>query len=250
MIHALVVDDDPLVITTLTTYFNTTEDIRVHASATNGTTALELFDSPGEAVIDGERIDIILADIHMPSMDGITLLKHIQKFSSPPPFLAITSFDTDRTMLEILKNGGAGYILKAQRPQYIIDAVRQTLTGGTVVSPEAMGRLVQYIATERGEATTKSRSKRSGLMGRKTTRGSSSATQSGTSAISRAASAKSLADADRQVLELLCLGYANGEIAEKLSLSESLVKKRVSGLIREFGASSRLNLVTTVYSKY
>ena len=91
------------------------------------------------------EFDLLVVDVNMPQMDGITLLKHLNSAPNPPTFLAVTAFDSDDTMLKILRAGGAGYILKNQRPRSIIEAVREAMEGGTVVAPAAMHRLVDYI---------------------------------------------------------------------------------------------------------
>lgn len=211
-IRVFVVDDDNLVRSSLRLYFETTDDIKVVAEASNGSECLNMLGK-----VDA---DIIVADIHMPTMDGIALLREVQKLENPPAFLAVTSFDTDDTMLEILKNGGAGYILKNQRPQSIIDAVREAVEGGTVVAPAAMHRLVGYIGPNNRQV--------------------------GEDPVAHAIASRNLKPGEANVLKLLLQGNSNSEIAEALEYSESTVKKYVSHLIDEFGATTRLNLVTRI----
>ncbi len=153
-------------------------------------------------LLDNVDADIVLADIHMPTMDGITLLRKIKERPYPPVFLAVTSFDSDDTMLKILQEGGAGYILKNQRPQSIIDAVHEAIHGGTVVAPVAMHRLVGYI----GDAPRKD-------------------------PVATAIETHHLSTNEINVLKLLLQGNSNSEIAAALEISESSVKKHVSSLI-------------------
>ncbi|WP_165242319.1 response regulator [Corynebacterium lizhenjunii] len=208
-INVFIVDDDPLVRSSLRLYFETTEDIRVVAEASNGTECLRMLDSV--------PADLILADIHMPGMDGITLLQNLKTLQHPPVFLAVTSFDSDDTMVKILKEGGAGYILKNQRPQSIIDAVREAVHGGTVVAPMAMNRLVDYIGN-----------------------------QPQRDPVAAAIASHDLSEGEVNVLRLLAQGNSNSDIAQALGYAESTVKKYVSQLIVTFGASSRLNLVAKI----
>ncbi|AMO89133.1 DNA-binding response regulator [Corynebacterium sp. HMSC08C04] len=208
-IRVFLVDDDPLVRSSLRLYFETTDDISVVAEAANGAECLSMLDN-----VDA---DIVLADIHMPTMDGITLLRKIKERPYPPVFLAVTSFDSDDTMLKILQEGGAGYILKNQRPQSIIDAVHEAIHGGTVVAPVAMHRLVGYI----GDAPRKD-------------------------PVATAIETHHLSTNEINVLKLLLQGNSNSEIAAALEISESSVKKHVSSLIVTFNASTRLNLVTKI----
>lgn len=212
-LKVLLVDDDPLVLDTLGKYFATTHDIEVVASVSNGAEALAALDRL-------ERVDIILADIHMPTMDGPSLLAEVRKRPNPPVFLAVTAFDSDRAMLQILRLGGAGFILKSQRPASIIEAVREVSTGGMVVSPQSMVQLVKHLGAD--AAPTKH------------------------DPIREAMKLTTLTDGERQVLNLLCRGYSNAEICELLLVSNSTVKKHVSSLLVKFGATSRLNLVVRV----
>lgn len=208
----LIVDDDPLVLSSLRQYFATTEDIRVVAEARDGVEALTALDSV--------NVDIILADIHMPEMDGVSLLHEVRRRVDPPAFVAITALDSDETMLKVLAGGGAGYIVKSSRPQAIITAVRDAVAGGTTVSPQALRRLVDYIPEEVPTPAPH---------------------QADLSSVY-----ESLTKAERQVLRHLCGGLSNAQIASAMNYSESTVKKHISHVISRFGASSRLSLAVMV----
>ena len=211
-IKVLLVDDDPRVLSSFRQYFATTKDIRVVAEAHDGVEAL--------TVLDNVPLDIILADIHMPEMDGVTLLSEVQRRTDPPPFVAITALDSDETMLRVLAGGGAGYVLKSSRPQAIISAVRDALTGGITVSPQALSRLVDYIP-DKVPASAAHRAD------------SFSAYQD-------------LTKVEARILHYICQGLSNAEIASAMKYSEATVKKHVSHLIARFGATSRLSLAITV----
>lgn len=208
-IRVFLVDDDPLVRDVLTRYFHNTDDITVVGTASNGAEALEL--------IEPDEVDIVLSDVHMPQMDGATLLKNLAQRTNTPAFLAITSLENDRAMLDVLAHGGRGYILKSQPPEEIVLSVRQAITGGTVVSPAAMNNLVQYIDPEPVQPSPRRINLPDGI-----------------------------SDNEVAVLDLLCEGLSNAEIAKRLNYSESTVKKQVSHLLTLFGVSSRLDLVVTV----
>ncbi|SDS11492.1 response regulator [Corynebacterium timonense] len=212
-IDALLVDDNPLVISSFRQYFATTEDIRIVADAADGAEALRQLDL--------HHVDVVLADIHMPTMDGPTLLERINARPRRPIFLAVTAFDSDRTMVRILRGGGAGYVLKSERPHVLIDAVRAAVGGGMVVSPQAMARLISYL---REDPRTPRR----------------------VDPIAEAMKLQTLTDSEKKVLVLLCQGLSNAEMAAQLSYSESTIKKYVSSIMVQFGATSRLNLVVRV----
>ena len=81
----LVVDDDPLVLEALGRYFASAEDMEVRATAENGKVALD--------ILQEQDFDVIVADIHMPEMDGTTLLREVNKLEDPPVFIAMTAMD-------------------------------------------------------------------------------------------------------------------------------------------------------------
>lgn len=208
----LLVDDDPIVRSSLKSYFASTSDIRVIAEACDGIEALEFL----RAV----SIDVVVADIHMPTMDGIALLRRIRQEQQPPVFVAITALDSDSTMLEVLASGGAGYIIKSSKPQAIISAVRDAMSGGTTVSPQALKRLVGHVA------------------------GVPLAPNS--TDMERVQVYHELTGVEKDVLKHLCEGSSNSEIARAMNYSESTVKKQMSKLIALFGVSSRLKLAVTI----
>ena len=209
----LLVDDDPRVLSSFRQYFATTKDIRVVAEAHNGVEAL--------TVLDNVPLDIILADIHMPEMDGVTLLSEVQRRTDPPPFGAITALDSDETMLRVLAGGGAGYVLKSSRPQAIISAVRDATTGGITVSPQALSRLVDYIPDKVPTPPAAHR-------------------------VDFFSAYEDLTKVEARILHCICQGLSNAEIASAMKYSEATVKKHVSHLIARFGATSRLSLAITV----
>lgn len=212
-IRVFLVDDDPLVREVLTSYLATAGDIDVVGTASNGADALER--------INPADVDLVLSDVYMPKMDGATLLRNLAARPDTPAFLAITSLENDKAMLDILAHGGRGYILKSQPPEQIILSVRQAVTGGTVVSPAAMTNLVQYLSPQvREPRSAPAQQPRNYPEG--------------------------ISEAERGVLDLLCEGLSNADIAKRLNYSESTVKKHVSNLIALYGVSSRLDLVVKV----
>lgn len=208
----LIVDDDPLVLASLRAYFGTADDIEVVGEASNGREALD--------ALAAKDIDLVLSDIHMPEMDGVSLLHEVKQIQNPPVFVAMTGFDTDETMLQTLTSGAAGYIIKSSKPREIIESVRDAMSGGTSVSPQCLSRLVDYIPNREVAALRASQKQ------------------------------VRLTDAEERVLSLLCDGLSNAEIAQKTQYAESTVKKHVSHLISYFGANSRLSLVVAAMRTY
>lgn len=201
-IRLLIVDDDPLVRSSLTLYFSSQPDIEVIGDASNGAEALAF-------IYDDDAVDVVMADINMPEMDGIALLKRINKMEKAPTFLAMTAIDQDEKMMDILSHGGRGYILKSSTPEFIIQAVKDAYSGGTTVSPLPASRLLQHIPSMKNPHQV----------------------QHG-----------DLSSSEHQVLSLLCEGFSNQEIASRANLSLSTVKKYISSLMDRYEATSRLSL--------
>jgi DNA-binding NarL/FixJ family response regulator len=239
-LRLIIVDDDPLVLSSLRMYFNTpaAEGIEVVGEACDGNHALEL--------LDREPADVIMADVHMPGMGGLDLLDEVLARPDPPQFVAMTSLDEDETMLRILRQGGRGYILKSSRPQYIIDTVLEAARGGTIVSPQPATRLVQRLADRPAsvpepESAPAPEDSADAAGAADTPVTPSPATSAATSA-GASRPLPRLSESEQQVLSMICGGLSNSEICRATGRSGSAVKKQVSHLLAKFGASSRVQL--------
>lgn len=213
----LVVDDDPFVVKFLSTLIECASDMVVVAAAYDGQQAIEKINS--------FNVDIVLADIHMPKMDGVTLLSKLQEQENPPVFVAITALANEKSALKIIEMGGAGYVLKSQPPETIISSIRDALNGGIVVAPHAM----KWIARRLASTSTNDRLVES--------------------IVSEATKRKRLSNSESEVLVLLCQGLGNQEIAKRLFYSESMIKKHISQLMKVFNTHSRLELVVSVMNQ-
>lgn len=205
----LLVDDDPLVLEALGHYFATAEDMEVRATAENGKDALEQ--------LKANDIDAVIADIHMPEMDGTVLLREINKLEDPPVFIAMTAMDNDDTLKEVMSHKATAYILKSSKPAYIQDTVREAVRGGTVVAPQSLTRLFQQMPelhTDNDAAATPDHTPE----------------------------APTISPAQERILNLVCEGKSNEEIATSTHYAAGTVKKYVSSLLSEFHAKSRLEL--------
>lgn len=200
-ISVLVVDDEPFFLETLTSYLNRCSDINAVAIASSGIEALK--------VLERISVDVVLSDIRMPHMDGIELAREISKQGLSCRVVAMTTFDNEQHLLEILNAGAYGFVLKIARPEKIVEAVRSAARGGTTISPESATALRKYIA------------------------------------YFPAAGAKVLPSREHQVLTLLHLGKNNATIANDLALAETTVKKIIARLLQRYKVSSRLELVVS-----
>ncbi len=153
--------------------------------------------------------DVVLMDLRMPGVDGITAIEHIGKLASPPVMVVLTTFDADQYVLRALRAGASGFLVKSTRPEDLIGLVRVAADGHTVLSPAAARRLIAASADSQ-PAKDKARKLVSQLTER-----------------------------DTEVLACLGEGLSNAQIAGRLYLSEATVKGYVSRMLDKLGLANR-----------
>ena len=186
MVRVIIVDDEPMVCGFLRTILSSAEDVEVVDEAHDGAAGVE-------AVVRG-RPDVVLMDLRMPGVDGLTAIERINKLADPPAVVVLTTFDADRYVLRALRAGAAGFLVKSTPPEDLIGLVRVAAQGHTVLSPAAARRLV---AASTESIPARDRAKR--LVG-------------------------SLTERETEVLTGLGEGLSNARIAARLHLSEATVK--------------------------
>jgi DNA-binding NarL/FixJ family response regulator len=203
-VRVLLVDDQTLVRQGLRSLLTLAEGIEVVAEAGDGFEAL--------AAIEDVRPDVVLLDLRMPRLDGAATLKELATREFRPPVLVLTTCDDDEAVLDALRSGARGYLLKDVTLDELVHAI-ETLAGG--------GRLVQPAVT-------------AGLLARLADRGPASAPQQ---------VIESLTARETEVLRLVAAGLPNREIAEALHLAEGTVKNHVSSVLLKLGVRDRTKAV-------
>ena len=214
MIQVGLADDDALVRNTLAELLATTEDIRVAWTARDGREALDLLRSPDEPAVQ-----VLLLDVQMPRMDGISLAETLRTERPDIGVLILTTFVADGVLNRALAAGVRGFIAKEDRVTNMADTIRNVAAGNTVLSP------------------------------------TSSAIIGGWSAPATPAAAPSpdvpealppgvtLSPRESEVLVLMVEALSNKQIATRLGLSETTVKTHVSALIGKLGVQDRVGAV-------
>lgn len=205
-VDVLIVDDDPLVRAGLTMMLGGAPDIRVVGEAGDGTGVL--------ALVDRHRPHVVLMDIRMPSVDGLTATEALRARRDAPEVLVLTTFDADRHVLRALRAGAAGFLLKDTPPAQIVAAVRQVADGTPVLSPSVTKRLIARVA----ETETDTRRARA------------------------AARLTGLNDREREVAVEVGRGSSNAEIASALHLSVPTVKTHVSAILTKLDLNNRVQI--------
>ncbi|MFJ8142794.1 response regulator [Streptomyces sp. NPDC096013] len=213
MTTVLIVDDQPL----------QRMGVRMLIEGTPGLEAVGEAEYGGEAVRMAAELrpDVVLMDIRMPGMDGIEATRRITATGSRTRVLIVTTFDLDEYAYEGLRAGASGFLLKDARPEELVAGIHAVATGDAVVAPRLTRRLLdaythQVLAPSQAPAPEDPR-------------------------------LRTLTDREREVLLAVGQGWTNTEIAERLVLTESTVKKHVGRILAKIGARDRIQAVIMAY---
>ncbi len=210
-IRVMLVDDDPLVRSGLRMMLGGTETVEVVAEADDGERVL--------AAVDRHRPDVVLMDIRMPGLDGVSAAALLAAQPSPPAVLMLTTFDADELVLRALRAGAAGFLLKDTPPAEIVRAIELVHAGDSMLSPAVTRRLIDLVAGEADESTPRADADRL-LAG--------------------------LSPRELEVARAVGRGLSNADISAELHLSVATVKAHVSRLLEKLGADNRVQVALLI----
>ncbi|ROO85136.1 LuxR family two component transcriptional regulator [Actinocorallia herbida] len=211
MIGVLLVDDDPMVRAGLRLMLGGAPDVAVVAEAADGAEV--------PALVASHRPDVVLMDIRMPGVDGLTATRAVRARPDAPEVLVLTTFHADAHVLGALRAGAAGFLLKDTRPDDLITAIRAVHAGDPVLSPAVMRGLIHQVTgtPERRDRAAAARA-RLGL----------------------------LADREREVAHAVGRGLSNTEISRELHIAVSTVKTHVSQILTRLDLVNRVQIALLV----
>ena len=201
-IRVLLVDDQALFRSGLRLLIDSQPDLEVVGEAGDGAAALV-------AVAEHDP-DVVLMDIRMPGMDGVTATERLAAAGPRPRVLVLTTFDLDEAAARALRAGASGFVLKDARPEFLLAAVRTVHAGAAVIAPAAIGHLLDTFAAGRGRNEQR---------------------------------LSTLSPREREIYDLAGRGMSNGEIAAHEYVSEATVKTHVSRILGKLGLRDRVQLV-------
>jgi DNA-binding NarL/FixJ family response regulator len=210
-IRVLLVDDDALVRAGLTMMLAAFDDIEVAAAVTDGAEVA--------AAVNTHQPDVVLMDIRMPGIDGLTATETLRRRRDAPQVIVLTTFDTDDHVLRALRAGAGGFLLKHTPPQEIARAVRRVAAGEPMMSPEVLRTMIGMVAG----AGADPRQERA-----------------------RAALEK-LSPGERDVARLVAEGRTNQEVAAELLMSTATVKAYVSRIFTKLSCTNRVQIALLVH---
>ena len=210
MIRVLLVDDETLVRTGLRMILNPAEDVEVVGEAGDGREAVD--------AVARHRPDVVLMDVRMPMMDGLSASEELQRRSDPPKIIMLTTFDLDDYVHRALRAGAVGFLLKDTEPQDLLGAVRTVAAGSAMLSPTVTKRLLTTFADTEQSEVEKFRTQLDVLTAR-----------------------------EHDVIRAVARGLSNAEIARELFMSEATVKAHVSRSLSKLGLRNRVQAAILVH---
>jgi DNA-binding NarL/FixJ family response regulator len=208
-IRVLIVDDDALVRAGLTMILASDDQVTVVGEAADGA------EVPG--AVAQHRPDVVLMDIRMPRVDGLTATESLRGRADAPEVIVLTTFDADEFVLRALRAGASGFLLKDTPPIEIRDAVRRVARGEAMLSPGVTRRLIAHVAAPRPD-----RGQANGQLAR-------------------------LSERERDVALLLGRGRSNAEISAELFMSVATVKAHVSRVLTKLELNNRVQVALLVH---
>ncbi|MGU3654008.1 response regulator [Mycolicibacterium sp. A43C] len=206
--RVVIADDQRLVRAGLRMLCDSTEDIEVVAEASDGAQAVR---ATAELMPD-----VVLMDLRMPGVDGITATEQIRSARADSKILVLTTFDDDEHLYPALAAGASGFLVKDTEPSELLTAVRRVAAGELVLSAHVLQRLVLRAVDTRGTA---------------------------------AVEPVPLTEREEEVLPLVIEGLSNQEIAARLHLGVTTVKTHVANLMTKLGAQNRVQLAVYGYQR-
>jgi DNA-binding NarL/FixJ family response regulator len=210
-IRVLIVDDDALVRAGLKMMLGGAPGIAVIGEAADGSEVL--------GALDHHRADVILLDLRMPRLDGLSTLDLVHAQPNPPAVLVLTTFDTDDHVLRALRRGAAGFLVKDTPPAEIVRAIELVAAGESMLSPTVTRRLIDRLSDDRDAER----------------RHAEAATQ-----------LDALSPRDRDIAEAIAQGKSNAQVAADLHLSIATVKSHVSAILRKLALDNRVQIALMV----
>ena len=207
-VRVVLIDDDDLMRAGLRSVLSSDETIEVVGEAGDG----------GLAVDEIRRLlpDIVLMDIRMPGLDGISATREVLAAFPEVKVVVLTTFEDDDYIFDSLNAGASGFLLKRTKPEELIAGIRSVADGDSLLSPSVTRRVIDRMATQPV----------AGLSG---------------------ARLDDLTPREREVLELVGRGLSNREIAESFVIEESTVKTHVKRILMKLGLRDRVQAVIFAY---
>jgi DNA-binding NarL/FixJ family response regulator len=209
MTRVVIADDDDLMRAGLVELLTVDPDIKVVGQAATGREAIAL----------ARRLepDVVLMDVRMPDLDGITAARELSQENGDMKVLILTTFEHDDYIFGALRAGASGFLLKRTRPEDLIAGVHTVASGDSLLSPSVTRRVIEQM-TQQPDRT-----------------------------LGDAAGLENLTPKEREVLSWMARGMSNREIAAQLVVEESTIRTHVKRILMKLGVRDRVQAVIVAY---
>lgn len=200
MIKVLIVDDDQIIRDSMKIILTMDGEINVVGTCCHGDEAYDFCRQ--------NQVDVILMDIRMPICDGVLGTKKILQAFKDIKIIILTTFDDDRYIVDALKNGASGYLLKNISPDKIIDAIKTVHRGNMLIHPDVATKITGLLM-QQPQADY---------------------------------SQYHINDGEMEIIKLIADGYSNKDIAQKVYLSEGTVKNKITDILSKLNLRDRTQI--------
>ncbi|OXS62380.1 DNA-binding response regulator [Cohnella sp. CIP 111063] len=209
MIQLVIVDDDPFIRESLKLILDLDPDLTVIGTCGNGEEGYRFVQEHPET-------DIVLMDIRMPGCDGVEGTRLLKTLDKPPAVLILTTFDDDEYIVQAIRNGANGYLLKNVPPARIVSGIKSVAEGNHLIHPDIARKLAGLLDQRDSRADSGGAAKRLADAG--------------------------LTPAEQDIVRHIADGKSNKEIAGAMFLSEGTVKNYISEILGKLGLRDRTQI--------
>lgn len=230
MIRIAIADDQDLIRESLKIVLNINPDMQVTGTVKNGIELMQLLEQ--------QTADVILMDVRMPQMDGVLATKAVKERWPDIRIIILTTFDDDEYVLNGLKYGASGYLLKGISVSELSDAIRKVAAGEAMLNKDIVTKVVRIFNREGAQAGSRAAPYRDDAMSRQ----EKQEREKGFFIEVDHLGAGELTRTERNIVRLTGRGLSNKEIAEKLSLAEGTIRNGLSVALSKLALRDRTQM--------
>jgi DNA-binding NarL/FixJ family response regulator len=208
-IAVAVCEDQPQILRSQVKILQESPEIEIAGTALSGETLLGLLEK--------KRPDVLLQDLGLPGMSGIEVTREVKRRWPAVEVLIFTIFDEEEKVIEAVKAGASGYLLKGASAEKIVEAIREVHAGGSVIQPNLARRLLRHFRVPESESRPPPQPEEPG---------------------------RPLTQREIDILRLIAKGLSNGEAADVLGLSRATVRTHLEHIYDKLDVTNRVEAVT------
>ncbi len=228
-IRVFVVEDQTRILKNQLRLLESNQDIEIVGTALSGEAALE--------EVPRVMPEVLLLDLGLPRMSGIDVTRHVKTHWPQVEILIFTIFDEEDRVLDAVKAGASGYLLKGTPADKIIEAIKEVHAGGTVIQPSLARRLLRHFRVEPDASPIPSEP-------RAPAPPPSESTPEATNSPTEEPPLKPLSDRESEILQLIAKGVSNSEAARLLNVSKATIRTHLEHIYRKLEVTNRVEAVT------